>query len=88
MVDTPKAGESLFPRNVTEIAKPIIGSEVVRIELGSITISTEIIEVAISARMKLKLYHEFVNSVLSPSIKRMIFHLWLFESPIMDVGSH
>ena len=73
---------------VTEIAKPKMGSVIDISEFGSTAIHTEIIVVASSERMKLKLYQEFVRRVLRPSMKRIFFHLWLFESPIMDVGSH
>jgi hypothetical protein len=65
-----------------------MGSVIEINELGSTAIHTDMIVVAISERMKLKLYQEFVSRVLSPSMKRIFFHLWLFESPIMDEDSH
>lgn len=69
-----------------EIAKPNTGSVIEVIEPGSTAIHTEIIAVAINERMNAKLYHEFVRSVLSPSMNRIRVTLLLFESPTNAVG--
>jgi hypothetical protein len=59
---------------VTDMANPRMGLVIEIREFGSTAIHTDMIVVAISERMKLKLYHEFVRRVLSPSMRRILFH--------------
>ena len=71
---TTKEMRKYWKDTVTEIASPRMGSVIERSELGSIAIHTEMIAVAINERIKLKLYQDFVSSILKPSKKRILIH--------------